>query len=269
MTKNKIEIIYQDNEILVINKPAGLSVTKDRSGEKQVLDLLTDQLGPQAVSEIRLSHRLDKQTSGVMILAKTPEFQSMLSSMFEKNLITKTYLVLVTGFVPAKGFGQINARIIKDRNNPGQMTLTRKKGNDAKTTWRQLADFESYSLIEAKMVTNRTHQLRLHLPSAGMPLAIDPTYGKDDPIYLSEFKKKVYNLGKHQEEKPIIDRLTLHAYQIKFNHPLEGKPQSFVAGLDKSFKTTIKMLTKHNRNGLNAFKNQADYEKIINSELLD
>jgi len=268
MAKNKIEIIYQDSDILVVNKPAGISVTKDRSGKEQLLDFLEDQLGTQAASELKLIHRLDKPTSGVMILAKTAQAQSQFSSMFEKQLLTKTYLALVTGFVPAKGFGQVNAKIIKDRNNPGQMTLTRKKGKAAKTTWRQLADFTSYSLIEAKMVTNRTHQLRLHLPSMGLPLAIDPTYGKDDPIYLSEFKKK-YNLGKHKEEKPLIDRLTLHAYQISFNDPLPGKPAGFVAGLDKNFKTTIKMLTKHNPNGQNAFRDPTDFEKIINAELID
>lgn len=268
MAKNKIEIIYQDDDILVVNKPAGISVTKDRSGEKQMMDLLEDQLGEQAASELKLSHRLDKPTSGVIILAKNAEYQSQLSSMFEKQMITKIYLALVTGFVPGRGFGQINAKIIKDRNNPGQMTLTRKKGKDAKTNWRQIADFTSFSLIEAKMVTNRTHQLRLHLPSMGLPLAIDPVYGKDDPIYLSEFKKR-YNLGRHKEEKPLMERLTLHAYQIKFNWPIEGKPQSFVAGLDKKFKATIKMLTKHNPDGINAFEDPTYFEKIINSEQVD
>lgn len=268
MAKIKIEIIYQDSDILVVNKPTGISVTKDRSGKRQLLDFLEDQLGSQAADKLKLIHRLDKLASGVMMLAKTAQAQSQFSSMFEKQLLTKIYLVLVTGFVPIRGFGQINAKMIKDRNNPGRMTLTRKKGKDARTTWRQLADFGSHSLIEAKMITDRTHQLRLHLPSMGLPLAIDPTYGKDDPIYLSEFKRK-YNVGKYKEEKPLIDRLTLHAYQLKFDWPIEGKPQNFVAGLDKNFKTTIKMLAKHNLNGPNSFKDSADFEKIINSEPID
>jgi len=179
MAKKKIEIIYQDSDIMVVNKPAGVSVTKDRSGERQLLDFLEDQLGNEAAGELKLIHRLDKPTSGVIMLAKTAQAQSEFSSMFEKQLLTKIYLVLVTGFVPIKGLGQVNAKIIKDRNNPGQMTLTRKKGKEAKTNWRQLADFGSYSLSAAKLVTNRTHQLRLHLPSTGLPLTSENTKKKN------------------------------------------------------------------------------------------
>ncbi|GAH58829.1 unnamed protein product [marine sediment metagenome] len=87
MQKTKIEMIYADDDALVINKPSGVSVTKDRTGAPQLVDILAEQLGPQTSSELRLVHRLDKDTSGVMILAKNKETQSKFSSYFEKKLI--------------------------------------------------------------------------------------------------------------------------------------------------------------------------------------
>ena len=267
--KKNVQIIYQDDQLLVINKPSGTSVTKDRSGKKQLLDLLSDQLPTETISALRLIHRLDKPTSGIMMLAKTKEAQSKYSHCFEKNLIEKTYLVLVTGFVPPKGFGQINARIIPDRNKPGRMTLTRKKGKDAKTIWRLLADYQSAALLAAQLVTGRTHQIRIHIPSIGLPLLIDPLYGSSKPVMLSDFKPR-YRIAKHkEEEKPLIDRLTLHAYQLKFKEPQPDCPDHFIAPLDKNFKAAIKMITKHNPKGMDAFKNPEDFNKIINAELLD
>jgi len=90
MPKAMVEIIYQDDDILVVNKPAGVSVTKDRTGASQLVDFLTDQLSRQIYSQLRLVHRLDKDTSGVMILAKNAETQSVFSSYFEKKLVKKT-----------------------------------------------------------------------------------------------------------------------------------------------------------------------------------
>ena len=267
--KKKVQIIYQDDQLLVINKPSGTSVTKDRSGKKQLLDLLSDQMPDETIKALRLIHRLDKPTSGVMMLAKTKDAQSKYSHYFEKKLIEKTYLVLVTGFVPPKGFGQINARIIPDRNKPGSMTLTRKKGKDAKTNWRLLADYNNAALLAAQPVTGRTHQLRIHIPSIGLPLLIDPLYGSSKPVMLSDYKPN-YRIAKNKtKETPLIERLTLHAYQIKFKEHQPNCPDHFIAPLDKNFKAAIKMITIHNPKGIEAFKNPEDFEKIINSELLD
>ena len=272
--------MYADDDIIVINKPSGVSVTKDRSGAAELLDILNDQLGPQVSSRLRLVHRLDKHTSGVMILAKNKETQSKFSSYFEKKLVKKTYLALVTGIVPHRQ-GTIDTRLTRDRKNPAVMCVTRKKGKEAVTNWKLLADFGTIALLAVEPLTSRTHQIRVHLPNIGLPLAIDPLYGANRPLFLSDFKPD-YRLAKDQIEKPLIDRLTLHAYQIEFPKPSSvipakagihpntkaSRPDCFVARLDKKFAATIKMFTKHNPNGLNAFTDPDNFSKIINARRL-
>ncbi len=262
--KTKIEIIFEDERILVVNKPSGVSVTADRSGDAQLTDLLSRQFSAEYAKQLLLVHRLDKQTSGCLILAKTKEAQSKYSSFFAKKLIKKTYLALVSG-IAARPQGKINARIIRDSKRPNQMHLTRKRGKEASTRWKLLADFDCLSLLAVQPITDRTHQLRVHLPSVSLPLAIDPLYGNSRPIYLSDFKQN-YRLGKKQTEKPLMDRLTLHAYQLELENPEPNQPDCFIAGLDKKFKAAIKMLTKHNPNAQQAFTNPNDFEKIINAE---
>lgn len=266
MPKMKIEIIYADTDILVVNKPSGVSVTKDRSGKATLSDILTDQLGPETAGSLRLIHRLDKDTSGVMILAKNKAAQSRFSSLFAKRQIKKTYLAIVTGLL-SRQRGRINASIVRDDKKPNLMRLSRRKGKKATTQWRVLADFDGTALLAVNPLTSRTHQIRVHLPSIGLPLTIDPLYGRNPNLKLSDFKPS-YQLGKKKTEKPLIERLTLHAYQIEFANPNPNQPDYFLAGLDKKFKATIKMLTKHNPNGTEAFLDIKDFDKIINGERL-
>ncbi len=288
MPKTKIEIIYQDGDILVINKPSGISVTADRSGQAQLVDILAEQLGPQKAGELRLVHRLDKHTSGVMILANTPEAQSKFSAYFVKKQVKKTYLALVTGILRGAE-GTIDAPLAHARKKPGLMCIVRKRGKEAITKWKLLADFGVTALLAVYPLTGRTHQIRVHLPNIGLPLTIDPLYGNPNPFFLSDFKAD-YRLGKGRTEKPLIERLTLHAYQLEFP-PLchsEAKPKNlnhesqatsdlclryesrnrFIARLDKKFAATIKMLTKHNPKGFDAFLNPDDFHKITNNKSL-
>jgi len=229
MSKTKVEIIYQDDDVLVINKPTGVSVTKDRTGAPELTDILADQLGPQICSRLRLVHRLDKDTSGVMLLAKNAETQSRFSSYFEKRLVKKIYLAFVTGVLTDRQ-GTINAPLSRNKKNTELMRITAKKGSTR-------------------------------------------------PLYLSYFKPD-YRLAKDQIEKPLIERLTLHAYQLSFraepkaeSRNLIGnssnRPECFIAALDKKIAATIKMLTKHNPKSLDAFINPNDFSKIINAQKLD
>ncbi len=265
MSKTKIEVLYQDSNLLVINKPNGVSVTKNRTGLAKLADILAEQLGSQQVNELRLTHRLDKDTSGVMMLAKTKEAQSEFCSYFEKKLIRKTYLAIVRGFVNQPQ-GIIDSPITHDERKSGKMCIARKKGKKAVTEWSFLADFGSVALLSVSPVTERTHQIRVHLSSIGLPLAIDSLYGSSRGLYLSDFKMD-YRLGKGQTEKPLIERMSLHAYQLEFLKS-QSIPDCFIAPLDKKFKAVIKLLTKHNPNGPDAFTCPADYEKIINGEKL-
>jgi RluA family pseudouridine synthase len=284
MSKTKVEIIYQDDDIIVINKPAGVSVTKDRTGQAQLKDILPGHLTPAVCAQLRLVHRLDKDTSGVMLLAKNIEAQTKFTTYFEKREVKKTYLAIVTGFVSAPQ-GTIDAPLTRDPRNTALMCIAKKKGKAAVTEWRLLADFGSVALLAVNPLTGRTHQIRVHLPSIALPLAIDPLYGSSRPIFLSDFKSD-YRLGRNQIERPLIERLTLHAYQLVIPaqagiqsvipaEPVLSKVEGagiqsccFIAGLDKKFAACLKMLTKYNPKGLNAFLNPDDFSKILNGEKL-
>jgi 23S rRNA pseudouridine1911/1915/1917 synthase len=261
MADSKINIIYQDEQIIVINKPSGISVTADRSGSVSLKEALKKQMPLEAAEEIRLIHRLDKDTSGVMILAKSKEAQTLFCGFFEERLVKKTYLALVTGR-PASTSGTITANIAPKLRDGQLMCIGNKKGKSAVTDWRVLADFGGVLLLAVNPLTGRTHQIRVHLPSIGLNLVVDPLYGYGRGLFLSDFKSR-YKLGKGRTEKPLIDRLTLHAYQLEFAEPPLNTPAVFIAGLDKNFAAAIKMLTKYNPKGPAAFLQSDTYHKIL------
>jgi len=266
MRQDTIEIIYEDTDILVINKPAGVSVTKDRSRKPQLTDFLAEQLGAEYTAKLRLVHRLDKDTSGVMILAKNRAAQRQFADYFFARKVKKTYLAIVRGAVIGDE-GVINEPIAPCKKNAELMVIDKRDGKESVTEWRLLADFNLAALLAVTPLTGRTHQIRVHLSSRGMPLAIDPLYGSTRPIMLSEFKKD-YRLNKSGEEIPLIERMTLHAYQLELTEPQADRPNRFIARLDKKFAATIKMLTKHNSRGPAAFFNFDEYEKILTDQPL-
>lgn len=266
MAKETIQIIYQDADIIVINKPAGVSTTKDRAGKPAIIPVLQNQLALGEQTKLRLVHRLDKDASGAMFLAKNFQAQSRLSSDFEKRLVSKTYLALVRG--PAtQPHGTISSPLARHRKNPQLMCIGSKRGKAALTNWRLLANFGSVSLLAVYPLTGRTHQIRVHLHSVGLPLAVDPLYGSSQPIFLSEFKAD-YRLGKEKAERPLIDRLGLHCYALELSNPLPQCPAGFIAPLDAKFTACIKMLAKHNLNGLDAFLDPEHFDRILNAQSL-
>ena len=264
MSKKQIEIVYQDDNVVVIHKPSGICVTKDRSGKADIIDLLKNQFGGN--EKLLLVHRLDKPTSGVMILAKNTETQSRLSGDFERRFVKKTYLAIIDGFVEEPS-GQIALPLAHSKKNPELMVVSSKRGKEAITKWKLLADFGGLALLAVQPITGRTHQIRVHMKNANLPLAIDPLYGSIRPLMLSEFKPN-YRLSRDRTEIPLIERLTLHAYQIELNLS-KDQPKCFIAKLDKKFAATIKMLTKHNPQGPAAFPNPDDFTNIINTAKLD
>ena len=263
MAKNKIDIIFENDDILVINKPTGVSVTADRGGDADILQLLNAQI--TVTEPLRLIHRLDKDTSGIMLLAKHKPAQSRYSSLFAKRQVCKLYLALVNGPLSYPG-GSIKDPIARSQRNPRAMHIHPRLGKPAHTVWKQLADFGEISLVAAQTITGRTHQIRIHFSHRGMPLAIDPMYGPNKPLMLSSFKNG-YRPKQDREEPPIIDRLTLHAYQLTIPVGDEENPQmqTFVAGLDKKFAAAVKLLNKHTKNTADGFVEETDLQKILDA----
>jgi len=284
-----VDIIYLDDDILVVNKPSGVSVTKDRSGKAQLVDILSNQLGEQLSGQLRLVHRLDKDASGVLVLARNKNAQRLLTEYFNKRLVRKIYLAIVS-WRPGRQEGEIELPLARDRRDSRFVRVDYKKGKEAVTKWQLLADFGPLALLVVEPLTGRTHQIRVHLAASGMPLAIDPLYGGTEPLFLSDFKTD-YRLGKGKSEKPLIQRLTLHAYQLSF--PVEtsqwhrpsaaesngkavdlfGKcsdcPRCFVARLDRKFAATIKMLAKHSRPDTTETIRRDWFSAIINAQPLE
>jgi len=267
--KEQLSILFENDDIIVINKPTGVSVTADRTGAADVLQLLNAQLQP--FEPIRLVHRLDKETSGVMLLAKHRDAQSRYSRLFAKRLVPKLYLAIVNGPVISAS-GSIKDPIARSRRNPRAMHVHPRLGKPAQTLWRRLADFGGPTLVAAQPITGRTHQIRIHFAHRGMPLTIDPMYGQTAPLMLSAYKPD-YRGKSDRPESPLIDRLTLHAYQLAV--PIGGDEgvacDVFVALPDKKFLAAVKMLAKHagpaGRGA--AFDDPSDLDHILAGRPLD
>jgi len=235
------EILFEDEAILVINKAAMMLSIPDRHRPElpNIYNLLQAKYG-----EIFIVHRIDKETSGLLIFAKTAAAHKSLSEQFEGRSTTKKYLALVKG-CPFEEQGRINAPIVPHPTQLGLMTVAN-KGKESITDYTVIEKFKNYSLLECTILTGRTHQIRVHLKHIGHPLVVDSNYGGQEALFLSEFKKRKFNLGKYEEEVPMLARIPLHAYQLSITHPVSGEVVTFEAVLPKDFRAVLSQLKKWN-----------------------
>ncbi len=231
--KLKDHIVFEDNDYLIINKPAGISSLSDRQDAMSVLTWSQD-YWPQA----QLCHRLDKQTSGAIALAKNPEAYRHLSMQFQNREVNKTYHAVVQG---RQHYSEKKIELALTVGRRGLVHVNQ-GGKDSETLVTTLDVYKAHSLLSCTPVTGRTHQIRVHLSHVGAPIVGDLTYG-GKLFYLSEIKHK-YNLKKFTEEKPLMSRLALHAANLKFQL-LQGKEQAFEAPYPKDFQVLIKQLNKN------------------------
>lgn len=210
MQFKNLDIIFQNNDFIAINKPANLLSVPDRLG----VEISLKQILRTEFQTIFVVHRLDKETSGVILFAKNATTHKQLSEMFERRNITKYYVGLVGGSV-LHTTGSIDAAIAEHPFKKGEM-ITDKKGKPSLTTYEVLKDYGNFSWIKFQIHTGRTHQIRVHAKHIGHPIVCDALYGDGKPIYVSALKSK-YKLSKNLlEETPILNRVGLHAYQIVF-----------------------------------------------------
>ncbi|MCB0593445.1 MAG: RluA family pseudouridine synthase, partial [Phaeodactylibacter sp.] len=131
----------------------------------------------------------------------------------------------------------------ESQNQPGKMTVA-KKGKSAVTHYKVAERFRQFTLVEARIETGRTHQIRVHFESIGHPLAVDSLYGRREAFFLSEVKLKRYQLGRDEEERPLMSRMPLHAWKLALEHPHTGERMEFEAPLPKDFAAVLKQLRK-------------------------
>ena len=231
------EIISETDDFIVVHKPAGLLSIPDREGKEVSLKSLLRKKYPT----IYTVHRLDRETSGLLVFAKNELTHKHLSSQFEERTAEKFYLGLALGSLPVKK-GIIDAPIAEHPIKKGTMTIYR-KGKESLTSYEVLEDFGIYSWIRFQLFTGRTHQIRVHTKHIGHPIACDELYGDSKPIFLSSIKHKFKLSKNEEEEKPILNRTGLHAQKLKFTD-VNGKIFGLEAPLPKDLKAVLQQLRK-------------------------
>jgi 23S rRNA pseudouridine1911/1915/1917 synthase len=245
---DSLPILFQDPDFIAVAKPAGLAAIPGRAETDSVLESVARQIGLPCAGDVdprlRVVHRLDKDTTGVMLFALNRAAQQFVSHQFQNNTVAKEYLALVRGR-PLESQGVVDAPIAPHPASPRRMAVVKHGGRPARTEWRVEEAFRGFSLIRCFPRTGKTHQIRVHLLKAGMPLAIDPLYASGEPILLSQFKRG-YHASRDREERPLIDRLTLHAERLSFAHP-QGRRIELAAELPRDFRAVLNQLRRHAR----------------------
>ncbi len=223
-----LDIIYEDEYMLVINKPPGLVVhpgAGNTSGtlvnallhhnEAAFSSMVTEELRPGIV------HRLDKDTSGVLVIGKNEHVVAKLSETFQERKTRKTYLALVHGFM-AKPYGKIENLIGRSPKNRKKMAIVERNGKEAITRYQMIAYNQNASLVKVGIETGRTHQIRVHMASLSHPVLGDELYG-----------------GKQAYKHLNAPRQMLHAWRLRLPHPVTGKKMKFEAPLPQDFIDTM------------------------------
>ncbi len=237
MAKSRYNIIFENDDFVAIDKPSGMLTIPDREqSEKSLKEFLIEKYG-----SIFTVHRLDKDTSGLVLFAKTETTHKYLSKIFEERRVEKYYLGIVLGSMPEKQ-GLINAPVTDHLTRKGMMTVHR-SGKPSQTGYEVLEENKYFSLVSFRLHTGRTHQIRLHSKHTGNPLVCDPLYGDGKPVLLSAIKKS-YKPGRHDaEERPMISRLALHSYKLIFED-INGIKVELQAEAPKEFRALMKQLKK-------------------------
>ena len=236
----KFETIFENEFFIAINKPSGLLSIPDRFGKDPSLKtMLLEKMG-----KIFTVHRLDRDTSGLILFAKDEVTHKHLSQAFEGREVEKYYQGLVNGIMMHKE-GTIDIPIME---HPGKTTLMlpHKKGKPSVTDYKVMEEFGIYSLVEFQIHTGRTHQIRVHAKYLEHPIVCDDLYGNGDPVLLSSIKRK-FKLSKNElEERPMLNRLALHSHRLIFTDA-QGNLQNLEAPLSKDMKALIQQLRKKNK----------------------
>lgn len=230
------QIIAETADWVAIDKPAGLLSIPDRLGKETSLkEQLKNKYG-----EIFTVHRIDRDTSGVIVFAKTAEAHQHLSKLFEGRAVEKWYNCLVRGY-PAAASGTIEVPIMENPAQPGRM-ITHAKGKAALTEYEVLETFRGFSWIRCNIHTGRTHQIRVHLQHLGHSIVGDEWYGDGSPLLLSSLKRNFKTSAGDLTERPILSRLALHAAALSIDW--QEEKIELLAPLPKDLKATLQQLRK-------------------------
>ncbi len=240
-------VIFEDEALIAFDKPGGLPVAPGRGGKpgENLMDLVLAKWG----SDVANVHRIDTEMSGLVLCAKTKPALDFLSGQFQSKTVGKICLALTVG-LPARDEFTVDLVMKEDEAKPGVMCVVKKHGKASQTGFTvrekfpQPAGRASFACVECRPLTGRPHQIRLHLAVAGTPVLNDPLYGNETRLLLSDLKRGYKGRA---DEKPLIDRLALHASGLTFTHPLSREPMTLTAPLPNDLAVALKYLRKFAR----------------------
>ena len=236
MKKLKFEqlILFEDNNYLIVNKPWGISSLADRNA-----DINIHGLAKNYNEDLVLCHRLDKETSGILVLAKNKDAHRHISLQFENRKTNKIYHALIDG-TERYEYIMYSAPIKPMKN--AVVRIDALEGKEAHTIFNTIEIFKHHALVECNPITGRMHQIRIHLANLETPISGDSLYG-GEPVLLSDYKRN-YVISKYGEEKPLMGRVALHARKISFDD-FNGTSLEFEAPYPKDFEVMLKQIRKY------------------------
>lgn len=238
MKNKKIQIqdiiLFEDNDYFLVNKPPFLSTLEDRLDNTNLLAL-----AKAYSSDAQVCHRLDKDTSGVLAIAKNPEAYRHLSIQFERRQVSKIYHAVVDG---VHNFNNVLVDQPILKQDDGMVKISKREGKPAQTYFNSLKSYRYHTLVECRPITGRMHQIRIHLAFLGASITGDELYG-GKPLFLSAIKRR-FNLKNLTEEEPLMKRMALHAFSLEFMD-LSGKTQKVEAPYPKDYQAQMRQLDQN------------------------
>jgi 23S rRNA pseudouridine1911/1915/1917 synthase len=246
----EIPVLFEDEHLLALDKPPALLTSPDRSdpARPNLMKLLHTGIAQgkpwaraRGLAYLAAAHRLDFETGGVLLLAKSRPVLVALANLFGSEKPIRTYVALAHGS-PADRF-EIDARLASHPGKPGLMRVDPKHGKHARTQFEVTERFGGCAMLRCRPLTGRTHQIRLHLRHAGHPVVGDALYG-GHPLLLSRLKP-VYRLKPDRTERPLISQPALHAEQLELVHPVTGATVAITAPWPKDLMVALKYLRRY------------------------
>ncbi len=231
----KDAIVFENDNYYAINKPAGISSLHERIGTA----ISVFEAAKRFNESLQLCHRLDKETSGVLLISKHAKAYSHAAVSFEKRKVKKIYHAVSEG---VHSFSELELSLPLITTRSGRSAINSLKGKESKTVFNTIENYQHYSLVECQPLTGRLHQIRIHLASQNAQIAGDSIYGGKAPL-LSQIKRN-YSPNKTEIEKAMITRFALHAYSLEFND-VDGENLKIVADYPKDFGVFVKLLKKY------------------------
>lgn len=244
----EIPVLFEDDSLLALDKPARLLTSPDRydPDRPNLMKLLHAGIAAakpwarqRGLNYLMNAHRLDFETSGVILLAKNKPALVALADLFGSEKPLKKYVAIVQG-TPANPQFEVDAKLAPHPLKIGLMRVDSKNGKKSKTRFEVLEQFSGYALLKCEPLTGRTHQIRVHLRHVGLPVVGDQLYGAKK-LWLSRLKRD-YRLKPGREERPLLSRVALHAEELTLSHPVTGQTVTITAPWPKDLNVAVKYL---------------------------